>query len=69
MADVDGSERLDGMLTKILNPVSIKPLEVCVMEQLRNSVRVEIWAALREPIQRMSGAQLGYVALRDSILC
>lgn len=68
MAELDGSERY-GMLTKIVNPVSIKPLEVCVLEQLLNCVRIDIWVAVREPIQRMRSLQLKYVAVRESIVC
>lgn len=53
------------MLTKIRNPVSIKPLEHDVLERLCNSLRVEIWDTLREPIEIMKGLQLVYGVIKS----
>lgn len=51
------------MLTKIQNPISIKPLEFNVLVMVRNSVRIDTWFRIREPIGRIGGTQLLYRAL------
>jgi len=59
------------MLTEIRNPVSIKPLEGCVLNRLLNSLRVEIWVAVRDPVRSVIGVYLGRVeiAVKENIGC
>ena len=42
------------MLTEIRNPVSIASMQINVLMQMPNNLRLTVWWELRDPIERMN---------------